>query len=179
MQTFLTFPDFAQSAQVLDNKRLGKQRVETLQIVLALRRVNLDGSPKTGRTWADHPIGRMWSVSHLPALILYQFEVTLEWAARGFKDTCWDKTVNAVGGVDGEIFQQYRFGKDIMPWWVGQDGFHRAHQSNLVRKDPVFYTPLFPDVPNNLAYHWPAADVEPYELKDQPSPFLPVLRDRT
>jgi Pyrimidine dimer DNA glycosylase len=36
MQTFLPFPSFEESARVLDNKRLGKQRVETMQILKAL-----------------------------------------------------------------------------------------------------------------------------------------------
>lgn len=33
MQTFLPYPDFALSAKVLDNKRLGKQRLEAKQIL--------------------------------------------------------------------------------------------------------------------------------------------------
>jgi len=33
MQTFLPYPDFAASSAVLDDRRLGKQRVEALQIV--------------------------------------------------------------------------------------------------------------------------------------------------
>ena len=36
MQTFLPFADFAASAAVLDDRRLGKQRVETLQVLRAL-----------------------------------------------------------------------------------------------------------------------------------------------
>jgi hypothetical protein len=36
LQTFLPYPDFAESAAVLDRMRLGKQRVETLQIAQAL-----------------------------------------------------------------------------------------------------------------------------------------------
>lgn len=36
MQTFLPYPDFAESASVLDRQRLGKQRVETLQVMKAL-----------------------------------------------------------------------------------------------------------------------------------------------
>ena len=36
MQTFLPYPDFAKSAMCLDNKRLGKQRIECLQILKAL-----------------------------------------------------------------------------------------------------------------------------------------------
>lgn len=37
MATFLLYPDFSRSAAVLDDRRLGKQRVETLQVVRALR----------------------------------------------------------------------------------------------------------------------------------------------
>ena len=47
MQTFLPFPDFQQSAAVLDHVRLGKQRVEALQILRALV------IPEYG--WQSHP----------------------------------------------------------------------------------------------------------------------------
>ena len=36
MQTFLPYSNYPASARVLDNKRLGKQRVEVLQILKAL-----------------------------------------------------------------------------------------------------------------------------------------------
>ena len=36
MQTFLPYPDFVQTAGVLDARRLGKQRVETIQVMRAL-----------------------------------------------------------------------------------------------------------------------------------------------
>jgi Pyrimidine dimer DNA glycosylase len=36
MQTFLPYPDFVACARVLDSRRLGKQRVEALQILRAL-----------------------------------------------------------------------------------------------------------------------------------------------
>ena len=39
MQTFLPYPDFAESAAVLDSKRLGKQRVEALQVLRAVTRL--------------------------------------------------------------------------------------------------------------------------------------------
>jgi hypothetical protein len=47
VQTFLPYPDFAESAQVLDQARLGKQRVEALQV---LRAVTLPGYG-----WQSHP----------------------------------------------------------------------------------------------------------------------------
>jgi hypothetical protein len=36
MQTFLPYPDFRKSAEVLDRQRLGKQRVEGLQLINSL-----------------------------------------------------------------------------------------------------------------------------------------------
>ena len=39
------------------------------------------------------------------------------------------------------------------PWWLGNEDFHRSHQSNLLRKDPVHYA-IF-DVPDDLPYLWP------------------------
>lgn len=42
-----------------------------------------------------------------------------------------------------------------MPRWLADEEFHRSHRSSLVRKDPDFYRPLFPDVPDDLPYVWP------------------------
>ena len=36
MQTFLPYPDFQLSAECLDYKRLGKQRLEAFQLLVAL-----------------------------------------------------------------------------------------------------------------------------------------------
>jgi len=36
MQTFLPYPDFAQSLRVLDSRRLGKQRLEAMQLLRAI-----------------------------------------------------------------------------------------------------------------------------------------------
>src|SRR3954470_18599534 len=52
MQTFLPVADFTDSARLLDTARLGKQRVETLQVLRALE------LPDYG--WATHPVVRMW-----------------------------------------------------------------------------------------------------------------------
>jgi len=52
VQTFLPYADFGESARALDTRRLGKQRVETLQIVRALTR--------PGNGWRHHPAVRMW-----------------------------------------------------------------------------------------------------------------------
>jgi len=52
MQTFLPYPDFAQSLRVLDSRRLGKQRLEAMQL---LRAISADGSG-----WSRHPAAAMW-----------------------------------------------------------------------------------------------------------------------
>ena len=51
MQTFLPVTDFEESARLLDSPRLGKQRVETLQVLLALE------LPEYG--WHSHPVVTM------------------------------------------------------------------------------------------------------------------------
>ena len=54
MQTFLPYKDFTQSLSQLDNKRLGKQRVETKYILdLLMQRTDKKG-------YANHPIVHMW-----------------------------------------------------------------------------------------------------------------------
>jgi hypothetical protein len=42
-----------------------------------------------------------------------------------------------------------------MPPWFGDDGFHSAHRSNLLRKEPRHYRKFWPDDRDDLAYVWP------------------------
>jgi hypothetical protein len=136
MQTFLPYPSFRASAMALDNRRLGKQRVEALQILNALADASYG--------WQRHPAVRMWrGCEHY--LVRYGLTIVEEWKARGFKDTCMEKIA--------AFWLQYPMpDKSLM--WLTED-LCRSHQSNLVRKDPNYYSPQFPDVPNNLAYVWP------------------------
>ncbi|MFL6173098.1 MAG: pyrimidine dimer DNA glycosylase/endonuclease V [Marmoricola sp.] len=69
MQTVRPYDDFEKSARALDTKRLGKQRVETIQVVRALT--------WEGYGWRNHPA------------------------------------------------------------WLGDEDFHRSHQSALVRRPPT------------------------------------------
>lgn len=144
MQTFLPHPSFAQSAACLDNRRLGKQRVETLQILNALT------VPSKG--WKNHPATKMWSQS-IPLLVCYGLAMCEEWRhKRGFQDTCADKIAR--------FFDLYTFDEcraAPRPAWLGDPDFHRSHQSNLVRKMPSHYRQYFPDVPDDLPYIWPSA----------------------
>ena len=137
MQTFLPYEDFAKSAQSLDRTRLGKQRVETLQIMKALV------DPSYG--WQNHPAVKMWR-GHEFYLLEYQRAVCNEWTSRGYVDTCLDKTIAAMAG------QPMRTAR---PEWLGNEEFHLSHRSNLTRKNPDHYNKYW-NVDDSLPYIWPA-----------------------
>ena len=82
MQTFVPEDTFAKSVRVLDRQRLGKQRVETLQIMKALAGLS--------KGWVNHPATRMWR-GYEQALLDYQDATCNEWLRRGYKDTCFTK----------------------------------------------------------------------------------------
>jgi hypothetical protein len=62
-------------------------------------------------------------------------------------------------GVPGVRSQAQLARAGRLPGWLGDPAFHRSHQSALVRKDPDWYRPHFPDVPDDLPYVWPASDL--------------------
>ncbi len=148
MQTFLPYADFERSARALDPKRLGKQRVETIQVVRALTR--------PGYGWANHPAVLMWK-GHEEALGRYGVTCCAVWTELGFGDTCalTITTDLRAAGVATLRSQDELAGAGLLPPWLGDEAVHRSHRSALVRKDPEFYRPLFPDVPDDLPYHWP------------------------
>jgi hypothetical protein len=124
MQTFLPYRKFTSSARVLDNKRLGKQRVETMQIMTAL-------VLKTG--WVNHPATKMWAGYEF-SLMSYQEAICDEWAIdRGFRDTCLDKT----RAIFMQLPEEKRLPLEVP--WMGLKKFHSAHRANLLRKDPIHY----------------------------------------
>ena len=134
MQTFLPYPDFIQSVKVLDYRRLGKQRVETFQVLnILLERTESKG-------WRNHPVTRMWT-GYEEALKLYQNHTIAEWMNRGYKNNM--------------AFEEIDYSTIIMPPWFGSEDFHRSHRSNLLRKDFMYYSEFFSE-PSDLEYVWPA-----------------------
>jgi hypothetical protein len=139
MQTFLPYKDFARSAKVLDRQRLGKQRVEGLQILQCLLGI---GSLR----WKNHPAVKMWK-GHEPYLVRYIEAICDEWTSRGYKDTVKTKIQRL---CDVEPMMTYS-----APLWLGDTKFHRSHQSNLIRKLPAHYRQYFPTISSHLPYVWP------------------------
>lgn len=139
MQTFLPYESFIESAACLDRARLGKQRVEAKQILLAL------SDPAYG--WQNHPAVQMWKGAE-SGLATYGWYICDEWKRRGYKDTLQ------------QFFQDKlpEWAPAVMPAWMGREDFHRSHRSNLVRKFPEHYRQFWPDVPADLEYVWPVGD---------------------
>jgi hypothetical protein len=123
MQTFLPYPDFRESLQALDNKRLGKQRLEAYQILSAITgRPKKDGTPYKG--WVNHPCSVMWR-DYVNALKLYYNDAIDVWKERGFKNSM------EYENIEGDF---------VLPDWLGNEEFHSSHRANLLRKDLPFYS---------------------------------------
>lgn len=134
MQTFLPYSDFIKSAESLDRKRLGKQRVEVYQLLRALT-----GASKG---WINHPCTKMWK-GYEGSLKRYGIAICETWIKLGYKDSLLEKISNINVPETSD------------PPWLGDDILHRSHQSNLIRKDREFYGKLWPNVPDDFPYAWP------------------------
>lgn len=141
MQTFLPFADFVASARSLDRLRLGKQRVETLQILKALDKRNNQGIEKVA--WINHPATRMWD-GYECYLAEYGDAVCSEWIDRGYNDSCREKIADL----------KNRFCSSAEPWWLGDPKVHNSHKAMLFKKDPEFYV-SFADQSSIDNYWWP------------------------
>lgn len=134
MQTFLPYADYAKSAACLDRARLGKQRVECLQILKALS--------NPGYGWQSHPAVKMWR-GYEASLANYGIAVCLAWQARGYVDTCQDKI---------EVYQDTNAPR---PHWLGNPRFHASHRAALLAKDPSWYWQYCWGEAPCIDYFWP------------------------
>lgn len=148
MQTFLPYPNFYETSRVLDRQCLGKQRVETKQILQVLL------GESSGNGWAAHPATLMW-YGFEGQLTIYGLYICSEWRYRGYQDTLFpwfeEKRKELVG--HGRPPPPY-------PDWFGDEEFHLSHRRKLVWKDPEWYCPRFGMEPidEEPEYFWP-----PYE----------------
>lgn len=135
MQTFVPYPNIKSSAESLDKKRLGKQRVETLQILNCII--------KGGKGWSNHPAVKMWR-QNPHGLAAYGLVVCRTWIELGCADTCTEKISSLIEPDESDL-----------PTWWGDERVHSSHRSNLVRKDPNFYSAHgWTDDPE-APYFWP------------------------
>ena len=137
MQTFLPFESFSESARCLDRQRLGKQRVETLQILKAL------DNPLYG--WQSHPSVLMWK-GFSQSLVLYGLDVCKEWISRGYSDSCLVKI---------SLFRDENLPLQT-PWWLGREEFHSSHRASLLAKNSSHYGQFGWSESPKLGYWWPS-----------------------
>ena len=145
MQTFLISNDPKETAKVLDSKRLGKQRIESIQIANILL-----GFQKSN-AWKNHPAVLMWKGYEEYLVKVYLKEMMVEWIRRGFKnEKCFQHYLKLSEKVENEVYNGF---KNISkPKWFCNKLFE-SHKSNLMRKDPNYY--FWYGIPNNLEYWWP------------------------
>lgn len=183
MQTFVPLPDFADTMAVLDRRRLGKQRVETFQILATLLRIpTLDGKIRDG--WRHHPAVKMWR-GHEVSLARYGLAACDAWSSRGHQDNMWpafamitisardrtvcpnwreviDETVRA-SRLDSVRRTERWFrslseplvDRELPPWW-GRPDVHSSHRAMLRAKEPEWYATRLREPESTPArYVWP------------------------
>jgi len=130
MQTFLPYSNFQKTAEVLDWRRLGKQRVEGMQIIKTILNPEAKG-------WKNHPIVVMWT-PYVQALMMYTNTIINEWIKRGYNNN----------------MELYDFDSIEMPHWLGYEPFHSSHRANLLRKDYEYYSQFSWKENSELPYVW-------------------------
>lgn len=141
----MPFKDFKRSAEVLDYKRLGKQRVEAMQILKIV-----SGQTPDAR-WRNHPAVKMW-MGYEGCLTNYHNAMIIEWIKRGYNNTM--------------LFRIYDGTETAEPWWLGNEDMHRSHRSRLIEKDTSFYLSKFPDDKgyNDSKYWWPDNETKTFKI---------------
>jgi hypothetical protein len=132
VNTFMPYEDFEQVAKVLDVKRLGKQRVEAMQII------NIITDKTKTKGWRSHPVVKMWQ-DYPDALKLYYNTIVKEWIARSYTNN----------------MKLYKIpNKVVMPWFVKCKTLHLSHQASLIRKEPEYYADKFKVPPKYMLYSY-------------------------
>jgi len=137
MQTFVPRGiDLVTAFGEMDYRRLGKQRVEAKQIILALTEDDYG--------WKNHPAVRMWD-GYVGGLACYGWLCCTAWIDRGYNDSLLP------------FFDDWCGREPIaFPAWLDDDRVAYTHRSALVRKDPGYYVPLYGDLPH-VDYLWPVS----------------------
>jgi len=143
MQCFLPYPDFVQTAKVLDYRRLGKQRVECLQIFRCLNGKEL--------RWRNHPAVLMWK-GYAYQFAKYSLTVCDEWISRGYRDSCYSK-------IEKE-YEDYQPSINLVkPPWLGDERLHSSHRAALLAKDYKWYSQFGWSEEPKIEYYWPVRKI--------------------
>jgi hypothetical protein len=130
MQTFLPSADIANSAMLLDNKRLNKQILEGYQILNVL-----SGQSPTGG-WRNHPAVLMWKGFERGLWDYVQIMIR-EARQRGIRTENNEANLNRLKDKCWDIW-----GNDRPSFWYDNSRLMRVtttHKANLFDKDPIYY----------------------------------------
>lgn len=124
MQTFIPYPDFKKSFEVLDKKRVSKQIIETSQLLDAI--FNLP--TKTGKVrsgFLNHPALIMWKNN--PGTLLQYFETgIIECESRGILTKHCRERLQVYKDIPVENYN--------LPIWFGDEKIHASHRFRLLKK---------------------------------------------
>ncbi len=139
VNTFIPYSNVKKIAKVLDNKRLGKQRVEAKQILTIIEKIKSRKSTAK-LAWRNHPAVLMW-FNYTDALKYYYDTIVKEWINRGYVNN----------------MPLYNIQKVEMPWFVKNKHINHSHQASLMRKEPKHYTMFNPPKQfMEYSYIWPS-----------------------
>lgn len=146
MVTFLPYADFTLSARCLDWRRLGKQRVEALQIINSFTRSN--------NAYSNHPTAKMWEGSFSYLLAYYNAMVS-EWEMRGYNNNMRLFPIPRYIDLEGDRQYMDRHTPYGGPWWLGWEPFHSSHRATLLSKDALYYMQFNWKEKPEYGYLWP------------------------
>lgn len=149
MQTFIPYPDFGESAAVLDNLRLNKQLLEGRQLY------NIISGQATSKGWKNHPAAVMWR----------GFDTSFFHYLLAIKNECVNRGINTLKNwqaiVDMHEKNWNRGDNIVMPHWWGDERVHQSHRNNLYKKNPDHYPQFkndkFISCCERCSYFWPVA----------------------
>jgi len=163
VQTFLPYDNIEKSLICLDDKRLGKQRVEAFQILRLLLQLKncsqIDSNSTTvdkfSRTYKNHPAVLMWEGSE-KCLQYYLLTCMRVWSTRktkkgvNFSNQQMQKNVEAL-----KIDSLPALTPEDYPNWWKNENFFSSHRAMLFKKNPVHYNQFQSDAPKFSDYAWP------------------------
>ena len=118
MQVFVPSTSMVKSLEILDKRRLAKQRVEAKQLIdTILDRPMSNGKSRKG--WRNHPAAVMFR-QHLPVLIFYYNASLVVHAERG------GNNIKLQPEPELDNLESLE-----MPWWWGNEEIHASHRGRL------------------------------------------------
>jgi hypothetical protein len=130
INTYLPYPSFELSAEVLDNKRLVTQRLHAFKLIKTI--VEGEG-PLTA-----HPASHMWGRN--PAALMRYHDVIVNHISLRFMRP------------GGFRFDQKAY---TMPDWFGDLEFHSRHKASLLAQDEAHYRKFDWLERPQICYLWP------------------------